>query len=120
MTSNATGRVLPRPFGMHWGSGFIVEEASAETPYHEPTIQLLEYEDGSQTLRFCFYRGSRFGRGPMMIDAEYLPQFAESLRDAPRIRELLERMLGRAAARHSPGGRQTTVATPEARERADL
>ena len=86
-------RVLPRPFEMHWGGGFIVEEVSAETPHHEPTIQLLEFEDGSQTLRFCYYHGSRFGRGPMMIDAEYLPQFAAAFQEAPRIRALLMRMI---------------------------
>ena len=90
---STTGRVLPRPFEMHWGGGLIVEEASTETPHHEPTIQLLEFEDGSQTLRFCYYHGPRFGRGPMMIDEAYLPELAEALRDAPRIRELLERLL---------------------------
>ena len=95
----ALGRVVPRPFGMHWGSGLIVEEVSAETPYAEPTIQLLEFEDGSQTLRFCYYHGSRFGRGPMMIDAEYLPQLAAALQEAPRIRALLERLVDADSSR---------------------
>ncbi len=88
------GRALPRPFEMHWGRGLIVEEASVETPYAEPTVQLLEYEDGAQALRFCYYHGTRFGRGPMMVGEEFLESFAEGLRDAPRIRELLVRMLG--------------------------
>ena len=88
-----SGRVLPRPFEMHWGSGMIVEEASTETPYVEPTIQLMEYDDGSLTLRFCYYHGPRFGRGPMMIDEQAIPGLAESLRKAPRIRELLRRLV---------------------------
>ena len=88
-----SGRILPRPFEMHWGAGNVVEEVSAETPYHEPTIQLLEFDDGSLTLRFCYYHGPRFGRGPMMIDAEYLPQLAEALRDAPRTHALLKQLV---------------------------
>ena len=87
-------RTVPRPFEMHWGSGLIVEEASVDTPYAEPTVQLLEYDDGSQALRFCYYHGTRFGRGPMMVDVAFLESFADGLRDAPRIRELLRRMVG--------------------------
>src|SRR5438067_13268941 len=39
-------RKLPRPFSMHWGNGFITEEATYSGEYHEPTIQLLEYTEG--------------------------------------------------------------------------
>ena len=88
------GRTVPRPFEMRWGGGFIVEEAGVETPYAEPTVQLLEYEDGALALRFCYYHGTRFGRGPMMVGEEFLESFADGLRDAPRIRELLKRMVG--------------------------
>jgi hypothetical protein len=93
MTSNGD-RSLPRPFQMHWGGGNIVEEVRAETPYVEPTIQLLEYDGGSLALRFCYYHGARFGRGPMMIDEDHLQQIAEALREAPRIRRLLLQMAG--------------------------
>ena len=95
MASVTPGRTLPRPFEMHWGGGQIVEEVSAETPHAEPTIQLMEFDDGSLTLRFCYYNGNRFGRGPMMISEEHLPELATALEDAPRIRALLERLLGR-------------------------
>jgi hypothetical protein len=78
---------------MHWGAGMIVEEASTETPYVEPTIQLLQYDDGSLTLRFCYYHGPRFGRGPMMIDESFIPGLADSLRGAPRIRALLKQLV---------------------------
>lgn len=73
-----------------------MEEVSGVTPWHEPTIQLLEYDDGSQALRFCYYRGPRFGRGPMMVNEDMLPQMAAALGDAPRIRMLMQQMLGMA------------------------
>lgn len=90
---NVADRPLPRPFTMHWGTGMIIEEVSIETPYVEPTIQLMEFEDGSRTLRFCYYHGTRFGRGSVMIDSQFLPQFADALDDAPGIRGLLTSML---------------------------
>ena len=86
-------RPLPRPFSMPWGSGRVVEEVSIDTPWHEPTIQLLEFEDGSQSLRFCYYRGPRFGRGPLMVGEEGLAQFAEELKGSPRILALLRRLV---------------------------
>ena len=89
-----SARTIPRPFEFHWGGGFVVEEASVDSEYSEPTIQLLEFEDGSQTLRFCYYHGPRFGRGPMMVSEEFLDGFADALQETPRIRELLRRMLG--------------------------
>lgn len=59
-------RIVPRPFEMHWGKGLIVEEATCATPHHEPAIQLLEYEDGSRSVRFCcFDRAGRFQRAPL-------------------------------------------------------
>ena len=64
-------RQLPRPFEMHWGKGHIVEEASCVGQYHEPAVQLLEYEDGAESIRFCHYdlRG-RFQRSPLMINED--------------------------------------------------
>ena len=87
-------RRLPRPFNLPWGAGEIVEEAAfaAHAGEHgwEPTIQLLVYADGSETLRFCYYdeRG-RFGRGPMLLRPEDLPALRDALAEAPRIRALL-------------------------------
>ncbi|MBM3939573.1 MAG: hypothetical protein FJ318_01505 [SAR202 cluster bacterium] len=87
-------RPVPRPFAMPWGAGQIVEEAAKPTPWHEPTIQLLRYDDGAEALRFCYYHGPRFGRGPMMVNKEAIDRFAEALRETPRIRALLRCMLG--------------------------
>ena len=86
-------RQVPRPFTLHWGKGQIVEEATATTPYHEPAIQLLEFEDGSQSIRFCYYdlRG-RFQRSPLMVGAKAIRSLRASLRRHPRLRRLLKRL----------------------------
>ena len=75
---------------MPWGSGEIVEEATAVGEWSEPSIQLLRYDDGSIAVRFCQYdhRG-RFRRSPMMVDAKLLRGLGRSLANAPRLRKLL-------------------------------
>jgi len=88
-----SGRPLPRPFEMPWGKGEIVEEAVCEGPYHAPAVQLLRYEDGRLSVRFCHYdhRG-RFQRSPLMIGEELIPALKKSLREAPRLRKLLKHL----------------------------
>ena len=86
-------RKLPRPFSFPWGGGQVVEEVSVMRSHWEPTIQLLRYEDGEESLRFCYYHGPRFGRGPMMVSVEDLKELKAQARDsAPRIFELLEEL----------------------------
>lgn len=87
-------RKLPRPFKMPWGEGQIVAEVSVEAPHWEPTVQLMEYESGARSLRFCYYSEGRFGRGPMMLREEDLEGMAAALAEAPEIRTLLRRMVG--------------------------
>ena len=84
---NGKKRPLPRPFSFHWGGGQIVEEATYISEHHEPTIQLLEYEDGSLSIRFCSYghRG-QFMRSPVMVNEEDLL----ALKEWPRLRALLK------------------------------
>lgn len=91
----APKRQLPRPFSFHWGGGQIVEEATFAGEWSEPTIQLLEYEDGSLTIRFCSYnhRGM-FQRNPMMMGQDELAGLRDSLNDCPRLTKLLKRMVG--------------------------
>ncbi|HEY4657183.1 MAG TPA: hypothetical protein VIH34_01720 [Candidatus Bathyarchaeia archaeon] len=52
----ATRRALPHPFSFEWGKAQVVEEASVKVQFNdhswEPTIQLLQFEDGSETLPF--------------------------------------------------------------------
>lgn len=71
-----------------------MEEVSVQAPHWEPTIQLMEYDSGEQSLRFCYYSEGRFGRGPMMLREEDLDALAAALERAPRIRSMLRRMAG--------------------------
>ena len=92
-------RTLPRPFSYHWGSGQIVEEASYIGQHHEPAIQLLEYDEGEAaggwSIRFCFYsREGRFQRSPLVVGDDELDGLRAALARAPRLRELLRRLVG--------------------------
>jgi len=94
----APPRKLPRPFEMHWGSGEIVEEATFSSEYHEPTIQLMAYNEGeaagSFSLRFCSYnhRGM-FQRSPLMLGEEDVAGLRRALRETPRLREILRQLV---------------------------
>lgn len=90
-------RPLPRPFAFPWGAGEVVEEASvpARAAGHgwEPTVQLLVYTEGGETLRFCYYdEQGRFGRGPMLLRPEDVTPLRAALAAAPRIRALLREL----------------------------
>jgi len=86
-------RKVPRPFDLHWGKGVIAEEASTVTPFHEPTIQLLAFEDGSKSLRFCVYHGSSFSRMPLIMAEEHLATLAKEVKKNPQIRKLLKKLV---------------------------
>jgi hypothetical protein len=87
----APPRKLPRPFSFPWGGGNIVEEAYVESEHHVPTIQLLEYDDGSLSVRFCSYSHSgRFQRNPMMASADDLQALSRALQQAPRLQKLVK------------------------------
>jgi hypothetical protein len=94
----AVARQVPRPVKSEWGSGQVVEEVSASNPHYEPAILLLVCEgrdhDGEEQLRFCFYspRGA-FQQHPMVIDRSDIDELCAALKDAPRIRALLERLV---------------------------
>ncbi len=72
----ATKRTVPRPFSFEWGKGQVVEEASVKVLMSdhswEPAIQLLRFEDGSETLRFCVFHGKRFSRMPLLTSPDEL------------------------------------------------
>jgi len=92
-------RRVPRPFALPWGIGEVVEEVSipagAEGHGWEPTVQLLAYAEGGETLRFCYYdQRGRFGRGPMLLRPEDLAPLRAALAGAPRIRALLRQLAG--------------------------
>ena len=91
-------RKVPRPFKYEWGGGQIVEEAACTFEHHEPVIQLMRYEggelDGKEAIRFCFYnlRGA-FQRHPLMIGTEDIAELREALKQAPRLRSLLQQLV---------------------------
>lgn len=88
-------RPIPRPFAFEWGRGHVIEEAAFTGPYHEPSLQLLEYEDGSRAVRFCYYdHAGRFQRNPLMIRAADVAALRAALRQAPKLRALLRLALG--------------------------
>ncbi len=92
-------RRIPRPFALPWGAGEILEEVSVVAGVNghtwEPTIQLLAYAEGGESVRFCYYdaRG-RFGRGPMLLRPEDVPPLRAALEAAPRLQFLLRGLLG--------------------------
>jgi hypothetical protein len=96
---SATKRTLPRPFTFEWGKGQLVEEASirVQTDNHswEPAIQLLRFEDGSETLRFCVFHGKQFSRMPLLISPGELDALFEEASKHPRIKKLLKNSTGK-------------------------
>lgn len=86
-------RKVPRPFDLHWGKGVIAEEASVVTEFHEPTIQLLAFEDGTRSLRFCSYHGSSFSRVPLIVREDHVAGLAKEVKKNPEIRRLLRSLL---------------------------
>jgi hypothetical protein len=85
---------LPRPFSLHWGSGNIVEEAVVEGPYHNPSIQLLEFEDGSLSLRFCYYsHDGRFQRSPLIVGDDTIAGLRQAVDSNPRLKALLTQLV---------------------------
>ena len=95
----ATKRKVPRPFSFEWARGQVVEEASVrvlmDNHNWEPAIQLLQYEDGSETLRFCVFHGKQFSRMPLLISPDELTALLEEASRHPRIRMRLKNSMGR-------------------------
>lgn len=88
-------RALPRPFTLHWASGRIVEEATYVGEHHEPSLQLLEFYDGSLSVRFCYYdHAGRFQRSPLIVSKDEVPGLRKALAAAPRLRAFLQEMIG--------------------------
>jgi len=93
MTPRAT-RTTPRPFDLPWGRGVIAEEATYVAEHHEPAIQLLEFEDGSLSVRFCYYdHAGRFQRSPLVVGKGDIAGMRQALAKTLRLRELLRDMV---------------------------
>jgi len=85
-------RKLPRPFKMPWGKGMVIDEVSISSKYHEPTIQLLEFDNGDKLLRFCSYSHGRFSRSPLMIDEKDLRRLVKAAAKSKQIRKLMSKL----------------------------
>ncbi len=89
-----TARSVPRPFALHWGSGHIVEEATYAGQHHEPSLQLLEFDAGYLSVRFCYYdHAGRFQRSPLIVSKDEVAGLKKALAGAPRLRALLREMV---------------------------
>jgi hypothetical protein len=83
-----------KTFELHWGSGIIEEEVQIATPYHVPTLQLLEFTAGPATgrraIRFCHYdTHGRFQRSPLIVDEKDIETLAKALTKTPKLRTIL-------------------------------
>ena len=85
-------RKVPRPFKMPWGKGMVVEEVSITSKFHEPTIQLLKFENGDKAIRFCSYNKGRFSRSPLMIDEKDLRRLQSEIVKGKEIRKLISQL----------------------------
>jgi hypothetical protein len=92
---SATGK---RRFSVHWGAGVVEEEIRVHSQYHQPAIQLLRFTEGAASgsieIRFCYYsHAGRFQRSPLIIGEDDLPRIKGALKQAPKLRQLLRRMI---------------------------
>ena len=79
---------------MPWGNGQVVEEVSAHDEYKEAVIQLIEWDEGGETLRFCqYWPDGRFQRQPLMLEAESLPAMRAALQANSRVFDLVRRLV---------------------------
>ena len=85
-------RKIPRPFKMPFGSGKIVEEASITSKYHEPTIQLLKFDNGNKVIRFCSYNKGKFSRSPLMIDEKELRMLGNVIKKEKELSKFISRL----------------------------
>ncbi len=85
-------RKVPRPFKMPWGKGMVTEEVSITSKYHEPTIQLLKFENGDKAIRFCSYNKRRFNRSPLIIDEKDLRRLRSEIVKGKEIRKLISQL----------------------------
>ncbi len=77
---------------MPFGGGMVVEEVSITSKYHEPTIQLLKFDNGNKAIRFCSYNKGRFSRSPLMIDEKDLRQLRSEIVKGKEIRKLISQL----------------------------
>ncbi len=83
-------RTVPRKFEFHFGKGMVTEEVGIQCKYHDPTIQLLEFDSGEKALRFCVYHGNRFSRVPLIVDVKDMARLTKVVRNSKRIKKFVK------------------------------
>jgi len=82
-----------RRFKLHWGGGWITEEARSITRYHEPSIQLLSFDSGLNSLRFCYYHDGVFQGGPLILSESHLAALRREIRKNKRLHALMKKLV---------------------------
>jgi len=90
-----TKRTVPRPFSLPEGNGLVTEEVSTKERNREPAIQLLEFDDGTSSLRFCFYADAKYQRTPLILKEEELAKLAKEIKKNPPILTMLLKLVGK-------------------------
>jgi len=85
-------RKVPRPFKMPFGNGMVVKEVSITSQYHEPTVQILQFDNGNKAIRFCSYNKGRFSRAPLMIDERDLQKLGSVIKKEKEISKFISRL----------------------------
>ncbi len=85
-------RKVPRPFKMPFGNGMVIKEASITSQYHEPPVQLLQFDNGNRAIRFCSYNKGRFSRSPLMIDEKDMRKLGSAIKKEKEISDLISRL----------------------------
>ena len=71
-----------------------MEEAAYAGEHHQPSLQLLEFADGSLSLRFCYYdHAGRFQRSPLIVNKNEVMGLRTALAAAPRLKSLLRELV---------------------------
>jgi hypothetical protein len=82
-----------RRFQLHWGGGMITEEARSKTQYHEPSIQLLSFDSGDRSIRFCYYHDGFYQGGPLILSETNLAGLRREIRKNKTIHEFLKKLV---------------------------
>ena len=93
MMSMKTKNFLKRRFQLHWGGGWIMEEARSKTQYHEPSIQLLSFDSGGRSIRFCYYHDGFYQGGPLILSESHLAWLRREIRKNKTIHALLKKLI---------------------------
>jgi len=82
-----------------WGRARIVEVVNvAGGDRHGPSLELLEYADGEQALRFAAFYDGQLVAGPLVLDSEAVTHLATAAAASKLIHSFLKRLAAGALA----------------------